>query len=855
MTDENFEWTSEPYRRPPVAITDNPSVPPIPRKKRRRGSRGGRGRQKTIQTVASQDIKAVNSERQESQQQKRRKRGSRGGKNRAKKKAPIQELTYPSPGQGTKFNSPSTDVSKDPRPDRESISKKWAQLSGTSRRYSVAIVITTATIAISVLLRNQSETTWSLGKRAWRFETQSVLIVWSVVIVPIFSICLSSFGRRNFYTTELEDSPAFTYFRTSEKLLTILSSLLTYVLNYIVISLIAWKNVLSTPKVGEFPNHWYWLDRQTVAFVATLVVSILASMLTNASKDLSGANERARDEFISVSNKARHLLAQIHQHSEFLWDEFEESFKSGGKWFLYTANSYLKRPNNTVGKEILDYIGATLMGTTLNEEIDALISSRLSDLTIEEGFQFDWSNSQWVNYFNPRDFAELIPSQTLNLDQLLDPRKVPLTQAEHLALDIANRISVSSSDGRFCLVDSLDEKSKSFGLIFQRQANALCKNIQTSSGEKKWVYGYFPTDSSLTFELVMRMIQDSGTSTSSTAKEEYKDAFSELYQELQAFAIKNKGKLDELRDLIASLENLTSSYALPMSLLTDDAILLTSILNVGTDANFKNDTLDDQQLRTLARFLTYAASYYWGQVSNQTLDRQLPINFPSPFGQMIKESGYHRRHTARRFEELRKAIEDKLLMFSIQKGGRNQSPANRTPEDWAITLEILNSQSPIMNWIKSGHAYVTREAFLSADIESPLTVGIDESPIELAIRRKLLGVFFRSDAMEDSADNYLERQRIMSLSQRIDGTPEVLIDITNRAEDVARHLCGQDRDPTTKLPLLFGVRNINDEIIGEAAAMIVGPTRLRVEVKSQINSIVRKKKSKTDINSEPQNDR
>jgi hypothetical protein len=838
MNDENFEWTSEPYGLPRQQLLENLSVPPIPRKKTRRGSRGGRGKKKANQQTVPTVLTAQQVSQPTTEPNKPRRRGSRGGKNRRKNKVVDQDLTYPSFVPDV-FGTDSPEEKPTERTQEDiSLLDKWTSLSGTSRRYGVAVSITFLTLALSLLLRNSDEEiTLRILKQSWTLEKQFVLLLWSVLVVPVLSSTLSWIGKNRFYSAELEASPAFTYFQTTEKLLTILSSVLTFVLNYILIALVAWKNIQLNPPLESLPDHWYWVDRQTVAFIVTLIVSILAAMLTNASKDLSGANERTKNEFISVSNQARHLIAQIHQNSEFLWDEFEETFKSSGKWFLYTANSHLKCPDRTDATDILEYISTTLLGATLNDEIDALISSRLNDLSAEQSFQFNWSDPKWARFFNQRDFLQLLPNQKPNLDQLINAAQVPLTQADHLALDIANRINISSSDGRFCLVDSLDEKTKSFGLIFQRRVNGICKKIKTKNGED-WVYGYFPTDSSLTLEILSRMLENSRSSLQNDKIEDFHFWFLETYALLQNFASKNKNKLDNLKNQIATLENLLSSYAIPMSLLTDDALLLTTILDTGTDQSFDGKSLDDQQLCTLARFLTYSSAYYWGQVWNQGKDRQLPINFPSPFANVRQRTDSHRRHSARRFEEFRKALEYKLLEISEKKKGENFPFNQRSSEDWAITLEILNSQSPIMNWIKAGHAYVTREAFLSADIETPLMDGVIESPIEIGVRQKLLGVFFRSDALDESVDNYLERQRIMSLSQRIDGTPEVLIDITTRAENVARRISGHGNYVSNRLPLLFGDGQQDDEIIKQAASLIIGPVPLRVGAKSQIKTVV-----------------
>ena len=780
---------------------EDSATPLPPRQKTQRGSRGGKKNKKT-------------------------RRGSRGGTNRNLSKP--ENLTHPVVGEiSTQLSEKSFSYERDT--PHYTIRNWWTSKPGTWRRSRVAVLVMAVTCAISIAIRNKGPLIeLEIFDLNWKFEKQNALIFWSLLVVPIATTGLSWLGNDRFYSEETQRSPAFSYLLTTETILTILGTVLSFLFSYIIIALVAWDNITDVPSRNT-PNHWYWTDRQTIAFAITLVVSILAAMLTNASKDLSAANQRLRDEYENVSNRSRFLLNAIQQETEFLWDEFETVFKSKGKWFLYTSNSFIKQKGATAAQEILSYLDSTFVDGLANEVFESHISARLRDLNNEQRLGLDWSENIWSKVFNQRDFLDLLPQKPLNLDELLNPSRVELTQQDLLAIEIASRIRVSSSDGRLCLIDTLDEQTKSYGLACQRRANSLCVKIEVKGGGKKWVYGYFPTDSSLTLEIVNRMMTKSGDE-----KSDYKTWFQETYVALQTFSSKNQKRINHLNKLLGSLEDLLSRYALPISLLTDDSRLLMALLDIGSDNPYAGSSLEEQQCRTLARFLTYASAYYSGQVWNQDHDRALPGNFPSPFLGMQKKGTKHRRHTARRFEEFRKSLEISLsstLNYSPQ--GKSLSDKGLAAAQWATALEVLNPQSPTLNWIRAGYAYVTREAFLSADIDNSLADDSEDLVIELGVRQRLIETLFRSNAPDNSPQNYLESLRISSLSLRFDGSPEALVGIIRRSEDVALMRSEEIDGLSLSKQMLT-----EDTLMVDVATSIAGPMPLKIGAKSQILPIV-----------------
>ena len=505
---------------------------------------------------------------------------------------------------------------------------------------------------------------------------------------------------------------------------------------YIAVPAIAWPTFNNT-------NAWLWLwsDRQTLGLLATLMIGVLSTIFSNSVRELTLENSEIRNEVSDKAKKLRTLTDEIHEMSHRLWSEYETHIKDFGKVFIFRANDFAHMAGRDGQEKPIDPVlkGLLAIFDTLVADDEPRRMPYAIDWLDEEYPERDWDKEP-NEYFLASDF-DFLQNNTKapNLSTLEEFAKIQYdkihstdvdegsarTEPENAELNAGQKLAwivrrfVASDDGRFAV---LPEKEDDFNqrLMLQRRIQAVISKFEiddSNEGKSFKIFGYFPTDESVTLSFIQAM-RKSETWLTSASGDGMDDWLRLVYSHIQEFGIDNKARFEQIEALIRKFDDLVSGMGIPTSLFLDDLILFLETMRTGTDDVLEEgEALSDQQYRTLARFLTYASVFYYVQVLFRDTKRKLLPTFPSPFRALkpvdTKSPTLDRRnHETGMFEELRKALEHSL--------GKMTASGEVDQSLWPCVLELSNRQGPTTNFMRASRAFITRKTFLdSKDFEMP----------------------------------------------------------------------------------------------------------------------------------------
>jgi hypothetical protein len=505
----------------------------------------------------------------------------------------------------------------------------------------------------------------------------------------------------------------------------LLEYLLFSLSTYLIVSALAWKQVGQT-------HHWIWNDRQTIGFVFTILLSIFAALFSNSLRDLFQQNNQAFEKIDETVVKARHLLDQLTEIGDRLWAEFEVQFKEDGKLFLYRANEFVHRQSDDVLTPLVEEISARansldqsnineMTADRLSEEIDKLDPTWSQYGLSDAGgvLRLDYNKESqplrldpWSVHIRLSDYSGSQPVQVSTPDEfhkhIKDKSFRDTKQDIRLLLIKIARSLTNPDDGRFFVIGNLDEDAKN-RLAVQRRCKSLVAYVVTRREEKLKSWGFFPTDETITYSLINLMLMDKAWLASHQG-EGFEEWLASVYRNLFSFHEKNKARFGTMKELLGKVSELLDDQGIPSSLLLDDLHLFGELLQIGSDGPLPAGTsLPEQQMKTTARMITYAASFYAAMVWNADPGRSLLPNFPSPFSHLRDlnpgESSRMLMHPSARFLKLERATNDLLKETVITDDF--EGPA------WSMALELSYRQGPLTNWIRAAGAYRSRETFLN----------------------------------------------------------------------------------------------------------------------------------------------
>ena len=629
------------------------------------------------------------------------------------------------------------------------IKEKLIELAARNPRYVSMFILFILYFVLALVVRSKRDGyyVWNATNkvRIWHPDgsTQLFFAV-LVVLAPIFLALTGSLFRKSFEKfLKRNDDPTRNEFNrvqvkkreqfsadiygTVVGIRLLLEYLIFSLFIYLLVSALAWKRIDST-------HHWVWSDRQTIGFVFTILLSIFAALFSNSLRDLFQQNNETREKIEVTVVKTRHLLDELTELSDRMWSEFEVEFKEDGKVFLYRANEYVNHSSSDQ-KVIVPLVSG--LSTAIQGSIVSLNDSNGAERWSEELAEFDpvWKENElngpggvlrldrknrkrplrfepWALTIRPSDISSNEVSDDYDIENIHKYVKETTFRStgdiRSLLIEIVQYLT-DPHDGRFYVIGNLDEESKN-RLAIQRRYKSLVAFVVTKREEKKKRWGYFPTDESVTYSIMNLMLQDQNWLASASGSG-FREWLTSVYKNLSIFHHRNEARFRKMDDLLSRTSQLLDDQGIPSSLLLDDLFLFREILRTGSDSPFSDgQSLNDQQMKTTARIITYAASFYAAMVWNAGPDRALFPTFPSPFAGLIDELPNETQydelvmHPATRLFKLERAVH-KALQGAVVVDDF-EGPA------WSMALELSYRQGPLTNWVRSARAYRSRENFL-----------------------------------------------------------------------------------------------------------------------------------------------